>query len=373
MLENGNIILASRLTTDSESLGSNSQKSGEITSISEILQGKNTVALGGHIRPDGDCVGSCVGLYLYIKKNYPQIEVHMYLEKVPPVFQLLVGVDRIKNQLDDLTKPYDLFITLDCADEERLGFSRPAFLEAKMTFCIDHHVSNSGFADLNVILPEASSTSELVYDLLSQSELIDDKEQRDFSHGKVTENVQLKEVGDGIDLEIATALFLGIVHDTGVFRFSNTTAKTMEVAAALLRKGVKGDEIVEKTFYERTYPQTKIIGKALAECELTLNGKCLYYVLTAKDMKEYNVTSSDLDGIVSQLWLTKDIDVAIFMYELEGYDFKVSMRSSDQVDVSLIAKKFGGGGHKKAAGFEMLESSEVILQLVFDEVKRYLC
>ena len=372
MLENGNIILASRLTTDSESLGSNSQKAGEIISISEILQGKNTVALGGHIRPDGDCVGSCVGLYLYIRKNYPQIEVHMYLENVPPVFQLLVGVDKIKNQLMDLTRPYDLFITLDCAEVERLGFSRPAFLEAKMTFCIDHHVSNSGFADVNYIVPEASSTSELVYHLLRKPGPAEDKEPPSFSKDKTTESVQEGEMGDRIDLEIASALFLGIVHDTGVFRFSNTTAETMEVAAALLRKGVIGDEIIEKTFYERTYLQTKIIGKALAECELILDGKCLYYVLTAKDMKEYNVTSSDLDGIVSQLWLTKDIEIAIFMYELEGYDFKVSMRSSERVDVSLIAKRFGGGGHKRAAGFEMMESSERILQLVCEEVKKYL-
>ena len=340
--------------------------------ISEILQGKSTVALGGHIRPDGDCVGSCVGLYLYIKKNYPQIKVHMYLEKVPPMFQLLVGVEQIKNQLDGDTKPYDLFITLDCADEERLGFSRPAFLEAKMTFCIDHHVSNLGFADVNYIVPEASSTSELVYHLLGKLEATKDKEHPGFSRGKATDSGQQGEARDGIDLEIATALFFGIVHDTGVFRYSNTTAKTMEVAAALLHKGVKSEEIIEKTFYERTYLQTKIIGKALAECELILDGKCLYYVLTAKDMKEYNVTSSDLDGIVSQLWLTKDIEIAVFMYELEGYDFKVSMRSSERVDVSLIAKKFGGGGHKRAAGFEMMESSERILQLICEEVKKYL-
>ena len=372
MSKNKNLTSPVEEGTDSEHIVTSSPSTVEEPLISEILQGKNTVALGGHIRPDGDCVGSCVGLYLYIRKNYPQIEVHMYLENVPPVFQLLVGVDKMKSQLIRLTRPYDLFITLDCADEERLGFSRPAFQEAKMTFCIDHHVSNCGFADVNYIVPEASSTSELVYRLLSQREPIEDKNPRELSNGKAKSSVLPGGMDDGIDLEIASALFLGIVHDTGVFRFSNTTAETMEVAAALLHKGVKGDEIIEKTFYERTYLQTKIIGKALAECELTLDGKCLYYVLTAKEMKKHNVTSSDLDGIVSQLWLTKDIDIAIFMYELEGNDFKVSMRSSDRVDVSMIAKKFGGGGHKKAAGFEMMESSEVILQLVFEEVKRYL-
>ena len=313
--------------------------------VSEILNGKNTVALGGHVRPDGDCVGSCVGLYLYIKKNFPEVEVDVYLEQVPPVFHQLVGVDKIKNQVTNADKSYDLFITLDCADEERLGFSYPLFQGAQTTFCIDHHVSNVGFADLNHIVPEASSTSELVALLLEK---------------------------DKMDINIANALFLGIVHDTGVFRFNNTSAGTMEVATALLRMGVKGDEIIEKTFYERTFQQTKIIGKALSECELTLGGKCLYYVLTAEEMKKYKVTTSDLDGIVSQLWLTKDIEVALFMYELEGHDYKVSLRSSEQVDVSQIAKKFGGGGHKRAAGFEMKESSEVILRLVCEEIKKFL-
>jgi phosphoesterase RecJ-like protein len=314
-------------------------------SISEILIGKDTVALGGHISPDGDCVGSCVGLYLYIKKNFPLIDVDIYMEEIPSIFDMLAGTDKINNQVFDATKSYDLFISLDCADKERLGFALPLFNQGKMTLCIDHHVSNIGYADMNIIVPDASSTSEVIYHLLDD---------------------------DGIDVEIASALFLGIVHDTGVFRFSNTSPETLEIAATLLRKGVKNGEIIEKTYYERTYLQAKIIGKALAECELILDDRCLFYVLTAKEMKEQNAIISDLDGIVSQLWSTKDIEVAIFIYELgEGY-FKVSLRSSDQVDVSQIAKKFGGGGHKKAAGFQMMESSEVILRLLCEEIKKSL-
>jgi phosphoesterase RecJ-like protein len=314
-------------------------------SISEILHKKNTVALGGHVNPDGDCVGSCVGLYLYIKKNFPWIDVDVYMEGIPSVFQFLAGADEIKNQVLDTTKSYDLFISLDCADKERLGFALPLFRNGKMTLCIDHHASNSGYGDVNIIVHDASSTSELVYNL------VDD---------------------DGIDVEIANALFMGIVHDTGVFRFGNTSPSTLEVAAALLRKGVKNEEITEKTYYERTYLQTKIIGKALSECELILDDRCLFFVLTAKEMKEHNVITSDLDGIVSQLWLTKDIEVSIFIYELEEGNFKVSLRSSDKVDVSQIAKKFGGGGHKKAAGFQMKESSEVILSKICEEIKKFL-
>jgi phosphoesterase RecJ-like protein len=322
----------------------NCQGIGKALTISEILRGKNTVALGGHVSPDGDCVGSCVGLYLYIRKHFPQIDVDVYLEKIPPVFQTLAGVDKINNQEFDPLKSYDLFITLDCADEEGLGIALPLFRQGKMTLCIDHHVSNIGYADMNIIILGASSTSEIVYNLLD----------------------------DEIDVEIANALFLGIVHDTGVFRFSNTSPETLEVAAALLREGIKSDEIIEKTYYERTYLQTKILGKALAECELILDGKCLLYMLTAKEMKKHNVKVSDLDGIASQLWLTKDIQVAFFIYELKEGEYKVSLRSSDQVDVSMIAKKFGGGGHKKAAGFQMKESSEVIISMVCEEISKFL-
>ena len=326
--------------------------------LGKILQGKGTVALGGHLRPDGDCVGSCIGLYLYMRKNFPKIEVDVYLEPVPPAFHFISGVDKIKHQKDakegmaesldilkDLGKNYDLFITLDCAGEDRLGFAAPIFNRAKSTFCIDHHISNKGFADLNYIVPEASSTSELVYSLLED---------------------------DRINKEIAEALFMGIIHDTGVFRYDNTTPTTLKVVANLMKKGVKNDEIIEKTFYERTFPQSKITGKALLKSELILDDQCVLCVVTADEMNRYHVTSKDLDGIVSQLWLVKDIHLAIFMYQLETGDYKVSLRSSDKVDVSEIAKKFGGGGHKKAAGFEMKEPSEKIVERISAEILKFL-
>jgi phosphoesterase RecJ-like protein len=376
-LEGFHLLLDSHFVNENKQKDENKDNSNQnqISIMDKILQGKSTVALGGHLRPDGDCVGSCVGLFLYIKKNFPQIAVDIYLEPIPSTFFMLAGTKEIKNQVEvgtpkyldkgesgettlveetaseelepcgDGSFSYDLFITLDCAEKERLGFALPIFNNAKSTLCIDHHISNTGFADLNYIVPEASSTCELVYSLL-EDELI--------------------------NKEIADALFMGIIHDTGVFRFSNTQPTTLQVAAALLAKGVNSDEIIEKTFYERTFLQTKIVGKALWESKLILDNQGILYVLTKKEMDENNVSGGDLDGIVSQLWLTKDIEVAIFIYELEPGTFKVSLRSSDQVDVSAIAKKFGGGGHKKAAGFEMKESSKVIVELVSKEVKGFL-
>lgn len=293
--------------------------------LTEILNGKQTVALGGHIRPDGDCVGSCMGLYLYLKEQFPQIETDVYLQPIADCYKMISETEALKHEIDE-RKEYDLFICLDCGDADRLGFSAPLFENAKQTLCIDHHVSNEAFADVNYIVPDASSTSELVYRLL-------DKEK--------------------ISKSCAEALYMGMVHDTGVFQYSCTAPETMEAAAELMRKGINGSEIIEKTYFEKTYIQNQILGKALLESMLILDKRVILSYVTNRSMEFFGADSSDLEGIVSQLRQTKGVEVAMFLYETEPQVYKVSLRSKDKVDVSVIAKYFGGGGHAKAAGFSM--------------------
>lgn len=293
--------------------------------LAEILKGKKTVALGGHVRPDGDCVGSCMGLYLYLKEQYPAIETDVYLEKIPDSFHLLKDTDVIRHEIRE-GQVYDLFICLDCGDVSRLGFSGPLFECAGETACIDHHISNEAFADSNYIVPDASSTSELVYTLL-------DKEK--------------------ISRFCAEALYMGIAHDTGVFQYSCTSPETMEAAAELMRKGIDGNSIIDKTFYEKTYVQNQILGKALLESMLILDKRCIVSSVSRKEMDFFEAVPADLEGIVSQLRNTKGTEVAMFLYELDYQTYKVSLRSKGTVDVSKIAKYFGGGGHVRAAGFTM--------------------
>ena len=138
--------------------------------LSDILKGKKRVALGGHVRPDGDCVGACMGLYLYLKDRYPDIHTDVYLEEVPEAYRMIQDTDEVKTQITD-GDVYDLFICLDCGDAQRLGFSGPLFEHAKETLCIDHHISNDAFADHNYIVPDASSTSELVYTVLDKEKI----------------------------------------------------------------------------------------------------------------------------------------------------------------------------------------------------------
>ena len=309
--------------------------------LNRVIMQAKTVAIGGHIRPDGDCVGSCMGLYQYLKNNFEGIEVDVYLEDIPECFKEMLPITtEIKHEADE-KKEYDLFIALDCADMTRLGFSGVLFERAKTTFCVDHHISNQAFADENYIIAEASSTAELVYRLLEKEK---------------------------IDTDIAECLYMGIVHDTGVFQYSSTSPETMEIAADLMRKNIRANEIIDKTYYEKTYAQNQILGRALLESTLLFDGKCIVSYITKDIMDLHGVTPKDLEGIVSQLRVTKGVEVAIFLYELGEKEFKVSLRASGDVDVSKVAVTFGGGGHKKAAGLTMKGTVQEILNDLSEQI-----
>lgn len=289
------------------------------------LENAKSVAIAGHIRPDGDAIGSCLGLYHYLKKNYPDIDVTVYMEEIPDAYALIAGVSEICHDFGQ-EKTFDVFFCMDCADEERLGKAAVYRNNAAKTICIDHHVSNGGFAEVNYIVPGASSTSELVFELLDE---------------------------DKITLEAAEALYMGIAHDTGVFRHSSTTPETMEIAAKLMRKGVRFSKIINDTYYEKTYHQNQILGRALLESILVMDKKVIFSAVREKDMDFYGVTPSDMDGIVQTLMATAGTEVAIFMYEISPRTYKVSLRSKEIVDVSAVAAYFGGGGHVHAAGCTM--------------------
>ncbi|MDO5362910.1 MAG: bifunctional oligoribonuclease/PAP phosphatase NrnA [Eubacteriales bacterium] len=314
-----------------------------MNNIAEVLDGVKTMAIAGHIRPDGDCVGSCMALYAYIKKWYPEIQADIYLETPKPVFGYLAYMDEVKSEASG-EKEYDLFVTCDVSARDRLAVAGDYFEKAKKTVCIDHHVSNPGFARINHILPDASSSCEVLYGLLDPEK---------------------------VDREIAQAVYTGIIHDTGVFQYSCTSPETMRIAGELMKTGFDFTGIIEKSFYQKTYIQNQVMGRVLAESILLLDGKCIVGYMKKKDMDFYGVDGADLDGVVSQLRLTQDVEVAIFIYEKNTQEFKVSLRSNGDVDVSKIAVFFGGGGHVKAAGCEMAGSMyDVVNNITAELVKQ---
>ncbi len=292
--------------------------------ISSELKEAKTIAIGGHVRPDGDCVCSVMALYRYLQKKLPQAEIDIYLEEPPAPFHVLQGIEDIKSEFNT-DKSYDLFFALDCNDE-RLGDALPIFRRAKKRVNIDHHISNTGCGDINIVEPERSSTAELLYDLMEP---------------------------EFVDEEIAKAVYIGIAHDTGVFRYSNTSPHTMQIAADLLKFGFDFSALIEETYYEKTYFQTQIMGRAILGSVRFMDGRCIVSMVSRRMMEFYCVTPKDLDGIVNQLQGVKGVDCAIFMYETGTLEYKVSMRSNGLVDVSKVAVKFGGGGHVRAAGCTM--------------------
>lgn len=308
--------------------------------LTEILKDKKTVAIGGHTHPDGDCVGSVTGLTLYIKENFKDIELDTYLEEIPEALKMVGDNISVISSADD-AKEYDLFICLDCGDEKRLGFSMPVFEKAKHTLCVDHHKSNEAFAEINHIVPDASSTSELISHLLDE---------------------------DKISYEVAKALYMGIAHDTGVFQYSCTSPETMETAAMLMRKGIDVSEIIDKTYFEKTFTQNKLLGRALDKSYTCLEGKCIVSAIEKSDFEELSAGAKDTEGIVAQLRTTKGVECALFMYAVDDNKFKISLRSKGLTDVSLIAGKFDGGGHARAAGATIEGNSKSIAQAVLKEI-----
>lgn len=292
--------------------------------ISSELKDVKTIAISGHVRPDGDCVCSVMALYHYLKKELPEAKIDVYLEEPPAPFRILEGIEEIKSEFNT-DEIYDVFFAMDCNDE-RLGDALPIFRRARRRINIDHHISNTGCGDVNIVEPERSSTSELLYGLMEPA-LVDEK--------------------------IATAVYIGIAHDTGVFRYSNTSPHTMQIAAELLKFGFDFSKLIEETYYEKTYFQTQIMGRAILGSVRFMDDRCIVSMVSRRMMEFYCVGPKDLDGIVNQLQGVKGVDCAIFMYEIGTLEYKVSMRSNGLVNVAQVALKFGGGGHVRAAGCTM--------------------
>lgn len=315
--------------------------------LMEMVEAAGTIAIAGHVRPDGDCVGSCLAVCNYITEQYPEKTVDVYLETPPVKFSYLKQYERISSD-SNTGKQYELCICLDSGDRERLGNNVVYLDTAKTSICIDHHITNKGYAASNFVNASASATCEFLYDFLDEEK---------------------------ISKEVAECIYTGIIHDTNVFKNSNTTAKTMEVAGVMMEKGINFSQIIDGSFYKKTYVQNQIMGRAVLESVLFLDGKCIFSVVRKQDMDFYGVEASDLDGIVDQLRVTDGVEVAIFLHETENHVYKVSMRSNNFVNVSKVASFFGGGGHVRAAGCTMSGSVHDVINnlsaLIEKQIKEY--
>ncbi|MBQ8814445.1 MAG: DHH family phosphoesterase [Lachnospiraceae bacterium] len=309
--------------------------------LDDMVRGINSVAIIGHVNPDGDCTGSCLAAYNYLKKWYPEIRAKVYLGDFSDRFLFLQGADQISHDFADVGE-YELCLSIDASDLGRLGEGVNFFERAKKTVCIDHHITNIGFADENYIDGRASAACELLFTMMDSEK---------------------------IDLAIAECLYMGIVHDTGVFKHSNTTEQTMTIAGKLVAKGVNTSYIIDETFYRKTYVQNRLLGLALTRSCLSEDAECIYTWLNQEDMRTLGAKRKDTDGIIDQLRLTEGIECALLLIEQEQGGYKVSMRANSWLNVSEICRNHGGGGHAKAAGCEIMDTVENIVPMILAEIR----
>ncbi|MCR5545228.1 MAG: bifunctional oligoribonuclease/PAP phosphatase NrnA [Lachnospiraceae bacterium] len=312
--------------------------------IDDLLKNVNSVGIAGHVRPDGDCVGSTLAVYNYISTYYPNVDLHVYLETIPTIFHFLKNSDKIEEATED-ELVFDLFICCDCRELGRLGKAGHYFTDAKTTFCVDHHIGQGNYADYEYIIPDDSSTCELIFDCMDEE--------------KVTK-------------EIAECLYVGMVHDTGVFQYTCTSSKTMNVAGKLMDKGIDYSRIIDETYYQKSYKQNLVLGKALLKSKLYLNDRVIVSYITKEEMEEFGVLPRHLEGIVQQLRNTKEAEVAIFLYQTDEKGYKVSTRATGDVNLTVLAGKFGGGGHAKASGFSVYENPESAIKKILTELEKLL-
>ena len=309
------------------------------------VKNANRIAISGHINPDGDCIGSSLALYFYLKKRMPDAEIVVFLEEPEAAFAHIPGADIIASDYNE-EACFDAFIALDTTSD-RMGKATPYFDAAKKTVNIDHHISNaSGCGMVNYVEPEASATSEMVVQMIPK---------------------------EYMDATIASLLYMGIAHDTGVFKYSNTTAKTLRLVAELLEYEFDFSKLLDETFYEKTFMQNRLLGRIVLDSELYYEDKVIVGQAPQALMDEFGAKKSDFSGVVEQLRVTRGVVCAVFLYQKAPGLFKVSMRSAtDDVDVSKVAVAFGGGGHVRAAGVDMKGELSEIKQAILREIEKQL-
>lgn len=296
-------------------------KFNEIVGI--IKQNKNFI-LAGHVNPDGDCIGATIALALALKKMGK--EAIIYLESFLPLFHYLEGSQLVCTDIKNMIPLSDqVVLMLDSSDEGRLGEGKIFLEEDNVSINIDHHASNNSYGDFNYIEADASSTCEIVYALINELEV-------------------------ELDKSIATALYTGIIYDTGVFRHPNTKSSTHQVVSNLLTYEIDASDIVNQLFYTKTYVQTKLLGLALSKMELHFGGRVALSTISLDELKHNGGQVSDVDGIVQYISQVDTAECAIFIYEKEKDILKVSLRSKKTLNVAELANTFGGGGHIRAAG-----------------------
>lgn len=298
--------------------------------IFSAINKADNILLVSHINPDGDSLGSILGFYQFLKKNNKNATMYV-ADNLPEDFNFLPNFYKIKNNFTSLNQEnFSLLIYLDCGEYSRSGLENYQNRFAHLpSINIDHHHSNNNFGTINLVLPNFSSTAEIIYSLFKQAKF-------------------------AIDNQIATCLLAGILTDTNFFVYSNSSSQTLNTASQLLQLGGKTKAVLENIYPGLSFKSLKLYGKAMARLTIDSTTNLATTAIFLDDLEEARATEEELVGLNDYLNKIYDVKGTCVLKEHSSSLVKGSLRTMrDDVDVSAIARNYGGGGHKKAAGFKI--------------------
>jgi phosphoesterase RecJ-like protein len=291
----------------------------ELAAIRDELLRRHSFVVSSHARPDGDSIGSQLALAYALRALGKQVHV-VNRDPAPEPFRGLPGVGDIEIA-SEVKGPYDAALVMECSDLARTGV---AGLDRYFVVNVDHHPGNARYGALNWFDPTAAACGEMVYDLVRQ-------------------------LGVPLSLEIATHLYLAILTDTGSFHYSNITARTFEICRALVNAGVNPAGMARLVYDSSHVGRLKLLGVLLNTMQLDASGRLAVLHVSGETVVQTGGSWDDTDGLINTPLSARQVLAVVFLKEVEPGSFRVSLRSKGDVDVSAVAKAFGGGGHKNAA------------------------
>src|SRR5262245_45073971 len=315
-----------------------------LSQVVELIEKKDRFAITSHIRPDGDGLGSSLGLFWLLKALNKEVEVIMR-DPAPHSYQQLPGNNMIR-VVPNVDRTYDAFFVIECSD-----IDRPALVDLDSQFVvnIDHHSTTELFGSINWIDSTAAAVGEMIYNLS-------------------------KATGIRVTKEIAECLYTALLTDTGSFHYSNTTERTFKIASELVRTGVKPAKTAEAIFGSYKWPKIELLSQVLATAKRDESGQVAWMRQTLEMQEQTNASEEDGDGFVNYPLAVGEVAAAALFKECSPGVYRTSLRSKGEVNVAKIAEQFGGGGHRNAAGCTLEgswdESEHKVIPLLQDAVKR---
>jgi phosphoesterase RecJ-like protein len=323
---------------------SQTQKIDDVTAVADAIRENDRFVVATHENPDGDALGSMLGVTLGLRELGKDVVMYLSGAAPTPAEYRFLDLSDVRRELPADTEERVL-LAVDAANERRIGPEPDVIERAKLVLDVDHHHDNSRFGNVNLIVPEASSTAEIVRDVL-------------------------RELDVPLNQEIAEALYVGLVTDTGRFQYTNTTPKALRLAAELVEAGADVHGIFRHVYETLQFAKLKLLARALDRAQLFEGGRLVISYLVKDDFGDVGAEEPYSEGIIDYLRAVEGSEMVALIREPprgEGPARRISLRSShDEVDVSAIAAKSGGGGHRQAAGF----SSEASIEEIIDFIRR---